>query len=174
MLFMNNSFRDEKESGNPDTYVSKLSEPGVIEVVNQNYSLVEPFATIVTGASLRISCDIDSNMDPYDQQENDEVIEKIVDLSDNSDTYTLETIETQSIDLGNTNASSNQLRVVPDDNVINKNIRSLKIKMQQIEIFHFVHKWSGDLIKSLGCIIHQNVKPFLYLLREEQGLESLI
>ena len=41
------------------------------------------------------------------QQENNEVIEKIVDLSDNSDTYTLETTETQSIDLGNTNAFSN-------------------------------------------------------------------
>ena len=63
-------FRDEKEllSGNPSTYVSKLSEPGMIEVVTQNYSLAEPIATIVDDAFLKISCDIDSNMDPYGRQ----------------------------------------------------------------------------------------------------------
>ena len=57
MLFMHYPFKDEKEllSGNPSTYVSKLSKPGVIEVVNQNYYLVEPFATIVDDAFLRIS-----------------------------------------------------------------------------------------------------------------------
>ena len=39
MLFIYYPFRDEKEllSGNPPRYVSKLSEHGVIEVVNQNY-----------------------------------------------------------------------------------------------------------------------------------------
>ena len=77
MLFMYYPFRDEKEfwSGYPPTYVSKLSEPGVIEVVNQNYSLAEPFATIVDNAFLRKSCGIDINMDPYGQQENYEVTE---------------------------------------------------------------------------------------------------
>ena len=62
-------------SENSPTYVSKLSEPGVIEVVNQNYSLAEPFATIVDNAFLRKSCGIDINMDPYGQQENYEVTE---------------------------------------------------------------------------------------------------
>ena len=85
-----------------------------------------------------ISCDNDSNMDPYDQQENDEITENIVDFSDNFDADPLETTEAQSADLGNTNAFTNQLRVVPDDDVINKNIRSLNI--QQREIFNFVHK----------------------------------
>ena len=117
------------------------------------------FATIVNDAFLRISCDNDSNMNPHDQQENDEVTENIVDFPANSDTETLETTETQLADLGNTNAFTNPLRVVPDDNVINKNIRSLN--MQQREIFNFVHKWSRDFIKSLCCKIHQNVKPFL-------------
>ena len=83
--------------------------------------------------------------------------ENIVDFSDNSDADTLETTETQSADLGNTNAFTNQLRVVPDDDVINKNIRS--VNMQQREIFNFVHKWPRDFIKSLGCKIHGNVKP---------------
>ena len=119
MLLMYYPFRDEKEllSGNTPKYVSKLSEPGVIEVVNQNCSLVEPFATIVYNAFLRISCDVDSNTNPYGQQQNDEVTENIVDFSDNSDTETLEITETKSADLGNINPFTNQLKVVPDDNL---------------------------------------------------------
>ena len=67
MLFMYCPFRDEKEllSGNPPTYASKLSEPRVIDLVNQIYSLVEPFTTIVDNTFLRLSSDIDNNMDPY-------------------------------------------------------------------------------------------------------------
>ena len=61
-----------------------------------------------------------------------------VDFSDDSETDTLETTETQSADLGNTNSFTNQLRVVPDDNVITENIRSLNMK--QRKSFNFVHK----------------------------------
>ena len=119
MLLMYYPFRDEKEllSGNTPKYVSKFSEPSVIEMVNQNCSLVEPFATIVDNTFLRISCDIDSNMDPYGQQQNDEVTENIVDFSDNSDTETLEITETKSADLANINPFTNQLKVVKDDNL---------------------------------------------------------
>ena len=48
MLFMYYPFKDEKEllSGNTPTYASKLSEPWVTDLVNQNYSLVEPCTTI--------------------------------------------------------------------------------------------------------------------------------
>ena len=77
-------------------------------------------------------------MDPYGQQEKDEVTENIVDFSDDSDIDTFKTAEFQPADLKNTNIFTNQLTVVPDDNVINKNIRSLN--MQQREIFNFVHK----------------------------------
>ena len=57
MLFMYYPFRDEKEllSGNPPTYVST-------EVVDENYSFAEPFATIFDDVFLRISCNNDSNM----------------------------------------------------------------------------------------------------------------
>ena len=57
MLFVYYPFRDKKEllSGNPLTYVSKILEPGIIEVINQNYSLVEPFAAVIDDAFLRIS-----------------------------------------------------------------------------------------------------------------------
>ena len=110
-------------------------------------------------------------MDPYGQQEKDEVTENIVDFSDDSDIDTFKTTEFQPADLKNTNIFTNQLTVVLDDNVINKNIRSLN--MQQREIFNLVHKWSRDFIKSLGCKMHQNVKPLYIFITGEAGLESL-
>ena len=59
------------------------------------------------------------------------------------------------------------------DNVINKNIRSLN--MQQKEIVIFVPKWLRDFIKSLGWKKRiEMLNHFIYLLRVEQGLESLI
>lgn len=46
------SFRYKKELKNdiPLTYRSKLEESGVLEVVNKNYLLVEPFAAIIDEA----------------------------------------------------------------------------------------------------------------------------
>ena len=57
-------------------------------MVSQNYSLVEPFATIVDNEFLRLSSDIDNIMDPYSQQENDEVndyLTKYIDDSESED-----------------------------------------------------------------------------------------
>ena len=75
MFLMGYPLRDETElfSGSPPTYDAKPSERGVTEVINQCYSLVEPFAAIADDAFERISSDIDKNMDPYVQQEYDEV-----------------------------------------------------------------------------------------------------
>ena len=80
-------FRDEKEilSGNSPTYASKLSEPGLIDLVNQKYSLVDPFATIVDNAFLRLSSDINNIMGSYSQQENDEVDDYLTEDIGNSE-----------------------------------------------------------------------------------------
>ena len=77
-------FRDEKEhkSNNPSTYRSKLEEPGVLDVLNKNYLLFEPFPTIVDEAFERLNSDIHTNMDLYGQQENDEVNEKLAEHSE--------------------------------------------------------------------------------------------
>ena len=103
MLFMYYPFRDEKElfSCSPPHIVQKLAEPGVIKVVNQSYYFVEPFAATVDDVFARISSDIDNNMDPYRQQENDEVNDNCIEHSDNLDTETFETTEAQAADLGN-------------------------------------------------------------------------
>ena len=62
--------------------------------------LAELLSTFVDDSFLRICCEIDTKMDQYGQQENDEVNENIVDFSDNSDKDTLAKTETQSADLG--------------------------------------------------------------------------
>ena len=70
MLFMYYRFRDEKEllSDNLPTYANKIWEPGVIDLINQNSYLVEPFAIIVDNAFLRLSSGTDNIMDPCGQQ----------------------------------------------------------------------------------------------------------
>ena len=159
MLFMHYPFRDEKGllSSNTPTYASKLPEPGVIDLVNQNYSLVEPFASIVDNAFLRLSSGIDNIMDPYDQQKNDEVNDYLTEDIDDSESETFETMEAHSVDVGNNNLMSNKLPAIPD-NIINENIRSLNMK--QREFFNFIHKWSRDYIKSLCCKVIKKVKSF--------------
>ena len=150
-------FRDEKEllSGNPPTYASKLSEPGVIDLVNQNYSLVEPFATIVDNAFLRLSSDIDNIMDPYDQQENDEVNDYLTEDIDKSEREAFETMEAHSTDDGSYDLMSNKLLAI-SDNIIKEKIRSLN--MNQREVFNFIHKWSKDYFKSLRCKVVKKLK----------------
>ena len=160
MLFMYYPFRDEKEllSGNPPTYASKLSELGVIDLVNQNYSLVEPFTTIVDNTFLRLSSDNDNIMDLYDQQENDEVNYYLTEDIDDFESEAFETIEAHSADVGNNNLISNNMIPAIPNNIINENIRSLNMK--QREVFNFIHKWSRDYIKSLRCKVIKKVKSF--------------
>ena len=82
---------------------------------NQNYSLVEPFATIVDNAFFRLSSDIDNIMDPCGQQENDGVNDYLTeDIGDSKS----ETMEAHSTDAVNYNLISNKLRLrsaIPDD-----------------------------------------------------------
>ena len=95
MLFMYYSFRDEKEllSDNPPKYASKLSEPRVTDLVNQTYSLVELFSTINDNSFLRLSSDTDNIMNPYGQQENDEVNDYFTEDIVNSESEAFEAME---------------------------------------------------------------------------------
>ena len=63
------------KSGDPSTFQSKLNEPGVIEIINHNKIAVEPFSDLVDEAFVRFRTELAPNMDPYAQQENDEVEE---------------------------------------------------------------------------------------------------
>ena len=132
MLFMYYPFRDEKEvlSENPPTYASKHSEPRVIDLVNQNYSLVEPFPAIVENTFLTLSSYIDNIMDTHGQEENDEVNDYLAENRDDSESEAFEAMEAHSADVGNNNLMSSKLPAITN-NIINENIRSLNIKQKR-------------------------------------------
>ena len=78
MLFMYYPFRNKNDltSGNPPTQSNKLREPNVISLVNQNCGRVEPLATIVDNAFERYTSELETNMDPFGKQFNDETYEE--------------------------------------------------------------------------------------------------
>ena len=71
-------FRNENDlnSGNPPTYSNKLRESIVISLINQNRARVEPFATVVDNAFERYTSELETNMDPFGQQDNHETYEE--------------------------------------------------------------------------------------------------
>ena len=73
MLFIWYPFQRENDpkSGNPPTHASKLIESNVIKLINQNHLQVEPFETIVNNAFERFNSELETNMDPFGQQQND-------------------------------------------------------------------------------------------------------
>ena len=96
-------------------------------------------------------------MDPYGQQENDEVNDYLTKDIDDSESEVFERMEVHSPDVGNNNLMCNKLPAIPD-NVINESIRSLNMK--QRELFNFIHKWLRDYIKSLRSTVIKKVKSF--------------
>ena len=67
---------NDLKSGNPPTYSNKLRESNMISLVNQNRDRVEPFATIIDNAFERYTSELQTNMDPFGQQDNDETYEE--------------------------------------------------------------------------------------------------
>ena len=58
-------------------YFRTLRAPGVIDIINNDRSLVEPITDIVDNALERYNEDIELNIDPFSQLDNDEVKEEI-------------------------------------------------------------------------------------------------
>ena len=106
-------------------------------------------------------------MDPYGQQENDEVNHYLTEDIDDSGSEAFETMEAHSTDVGYNNLMSNKLPVI-SDNIINENIRSLNMK--QREVFNFIYTWSRDYIKSLRCKVIKKVKSFHIFITGRAGV----
>ena len=106
-------------------------------------------------------------MDPYGQQENDEVKDYLTEYIGYSESAAFETMEAHSADVGNNNLMSNKLPAIPD-NIINDNIRSLNMK--QRKVFNFIHKWSRHYIKSLHCKGIKKVKSFHIFIKGGAGV----
>ena len=140
LLFMFYLFRDECELkvGQPSSYSSKLGEPGVIEVINNNKSLVEPYNHLVNDAFLNYRSDISLSLDPFSQEENDDVENELIEINEQTE------ISGQVTDNRNnqtySEAVSSQLQAtIISDSEINSKTRSLSLKQRQI--FDFIFNW---------------------------------
>ena len=75
MLFMFYPFRKESDlcSVESGTYMEKLCDPVIKNIVNENKQKFEPFAELVDSALTDYRTDLTRNPDAFVQQENDEV-----------------------------------------------------------------------------------------------------
>ena len=142
---------------NPPTYANKLRQANVIELVNQNHLKVELFETIVNHAFERFNSELETNMDSFGQQQNNETYDQQSQQFEESDTdncsIDFTEIENQT---RYADATSRQTPLF-SYGMINENIRSL-IKEQQ-KVFDILQKWSKDFTKNLGSNIPQTINP---------------
>ena len=161
LLFLYYPFRSEDElvSQNSQTYIEKLQEPGVIDVINTNKTLIEPFSEIVDEAFEQFLNTNVSVPDAYSQQENAEVLDQLpLNVEDDDDL-----IEQESL-----NANISIVSTLLTDNDINSRIRSLN--SQQREIFEYVLNWAREYIKNLSCKKPSEIKPFYLFLTGGGGV----
>ena len=163
MLFMYYPFRNENDlkSGNPPTYSNKLRESNVISLVNQNRARVEPFATIIDDAFERYTSELETNMDPFGQQDNDETYEEQCQQLEQANAGNYEEINNEiEGEMYPTQVNQSTYKQTPffTDDVISEHIRSLND--EQRKVFDVLHKWSRDYIKSLRSKTIQILNPF--------------
>ena len=77
MLFMYFLFRDENELKYSNSYNENLNLPNVLEIVNLNRIKLEPYAVLVEDALERLTTNQESNIDPFDQEENEEASDRL-------------------------------------------------------------------------------------------------
>ena len=78
MLHLFYPFRDETEINGKylGTYKEKISEPGVLDIVNANKLLIEPYGDLVNAAFAHFQDnEINYNIDSHGQQENEDSID---------------------------------------------------------------------------------------------------
>ena len=154
LLFMFYPFRNEDDlkSANLGTYNEKLHEPGILEVVNRNKLIFEPYGDLVDTALLNIRADLLHNSDAYSHQENDQV-EALLNVQVESDCD--EDPTNDAVILGDT-VPNNTPSVIPD-NELNEKIRSLNSKQRQY--FEIIFNWAKSYVKNLSSITQFEIEP---------------
>ena len=127
MLFMFFPFRKESDlcSTESGTYMEKLCDPIVKNIVNDNRIKFEPFADLVDTALADFHTDLTRNPDAFAQQENDEVSDMLESDTEDPDENEAPLFE----DLGH---SPIDLSTLMPDAEIHSKICSLNTKQRQI------------------------------------------
>ena len=79
MYFSFYSFRNEYHLKSPPycgTYLAKIQEAGVIEIINPNRQVMQPYSILVNEASTSLLETLNNHQDPFSHQEDDEVEEE--------------------------------------------------------------------------------------------------
>ena len=161
LLFMFYPFRDEAElcTTPSGTYMEKLLDPVVQEIVNRNKQRFEPCGDLVDTALANLRANLQHNQDLYAQQENDEVN----DMLQTANALLEEDLEDEAVVLDDheTLPPSNPVYVMTDDE-INVKVRSLNSKQRMI--FEVINKWARDLMKNLGTTCPRTIDPlFIFI-----------
>ena len=156
LLFCYYPFRSEDDL-KMGSYVEKLNQPGVLDIVNENKQFIEPFDELVDGALENFVLDSrPSNLDAFGQQENEEV----EDMTQNDTENSQETDGSEP-----RTAAGSRLNIVSDDELFEK-IRTLNAK--QRHIFDVTYSWTKTFVK---CRNSKNVKELqpLYMFLTGEG-----
>ena len=153
ILFMFYPFCNELElkSSSSETYAETLNDPIVCRIANENKTKFEPFADLVDNALIDFRVDTTNNLDPFAEQEDDEVAETLGSHINDEDTDE-EPIE---IEPGMSCIHNTTTQISADE--ICKNIRSLNHK--QREIFEIINKWARDYTKNLSSDSPKYILP---------------
>ena len=167
LLFAFYPFRHEEEPKCTGTgaYFAKLQEPAVLNIINRNKSVMEPYSDMVEQALSSLHSEL-VNPDLFGQQENDDVQ---AELTDNN---LLDDIENQSDDEAVflddiSNLPAYTTPTLMPDCELNAVIRSLNHK--QRTLFNIVHSWARQYVRSRSALSLQNLEPLYIFLTGNAG-----
>ena len=158
LLFMFFPFRSEEnlKSNISGMYTEKLREPGVLDTVNRNKQIFEPYGDLVDTALLNLRANL-NNRDDYSQQENDEVQEQLLATANYLES---EDPADDAVTLGDSYLPSHPPVLMSDDE-LNTKIRSLNTK--QRECFDIVHNWAETFIETLSSKLPSHSGTIAYI-----------
>ena len=148
-------FRDENELelGDPPSYANKRSQPGVIDIVNENKASIEPYAELVDDALAQYNFDSSLfNTDPFAEQENDETLSHLRDSNDGKESDRNERNVTdfnESIPISN---------IYFNDKEVNDLIRLLNEKERQL--FEYIFHCAKSTVKERSSNSAKKISPF--------------
>lgn len=144
-------FRNEGKllNENSGTYTEKLLEAGILDIINRNKRICEPFGELVEEAMLNFHTNVE-NLDSFAEQENDDISNEISNINLHNDGEIRNETENKPI-IGNTFPAIMEPDISDDD--LHGKIRTLN--HTQRDIFEVVNQWVRNCTKSLSC---NNVK----------------
>ena len=163
LLFLYFPFRIEAElnatlSG---TYSEKLSEGGVLDVINANKAMCEPYGDVVDEAFLHFNT-VSRGLDPNAERENDDVLDELFEQRIDDG----QSMDDEDIFIGASVANVHVQPIISDDKLHEK-IRSLNIK--QRAVFEIVNKWARESLKNLSSAQLNKNKPMHIFLTGSTG-----